>query len=60
MTRLDYDIDNFSGRWTRGTRYDILIDGEVYYHDVPEESVDELARRLSERYPVEEIEVVEL
>ena len=29
MERLNYDEDNFSGRQGRGTRYDILSDGDV-------------------------------
>ena len=58
-TTLDYDIDNFSGRWNRGPRYDILVDGEVYYHDVPEESVDRLCYDL-ERQGYENIQAQEL
>lgn len=57
-TELDYDMDNFSGKWNRGNRYDILVDGEVYYHDIPEESVDKLYNDLSRRY--ENVEVVDL
>ena len=48
-TTLDYDMDNFSGRWNRGTRYDILVDDEVYYSDVPEEAVDRLCDELARR-----------
>lgn len=48
MARLDYDMDNFSGRWSRGTRYDIELNGSVYYSDVPEDMVDKLARELAE------------
>ena len=59
MTRLDYDMDNFSGRWSRGTRYDILVDGSPYYRDVCEEVVDRLARELEEKGYVN-VEVVEL
>ena len=50
MTRLDYDEDNFSGTQGRGSRYDIIADGEVVYHDIPEESVDRLCEEL-ERKP---------
>lgn len=50
MARLDYDMDNFSGRWSRGTRYDIELNGSVYYSDVPEESVWRLERELKEEY----------
>lgn len=50
MARLDYDMDNFSGRWSRGTRYDIELNGSVYYSDVPEESVWRLERELREEY----------
>ncbi len=58
-TALDYDMDNFSGRWGRGPRYDILVDGEVYYSDVPDESVDRLCADL-ERQGYENIQVQEL
>lgn len=58
-TTLDYDMDNFSGRWSRGPRYDILVDGEVYYSDVPDESVDRLYADL-ERRGYENIQVQEL
>ena len=58
-TTLDYDMDNFSGRWGRGPRYDILVDGEVYYSDVPDESVDKLCSQLS-RQGYENIMVQEL
>lgn len=58
-TELDYDIDNFSGRWGRGPRYNILVDGYVYYRDVPDESVDKLCAQL-ERQGEENIQVVEL
>lgn len=50
MARLDYDMDNFSGRWLRGTRYDIELNGNPYYTDIPEEVVDKLARELAEKY----------
>lgn len=50
MTRLDYDIDNFSGTQGRGTRYDILSNGDVVYHDIPEESVGRLRAEM-ERKP---------
>ena len=46
MARLDYDEDNFSGTQGRGTRYDIIADGEVVYHDIPEESVDRLCEEM--------------
>ena len=50
MARLDYDMDNFSGRWSRGTRYDIELNGNPYHEDVPEDVVDKLARELEEKY----------
>ena len=61
MARLDYDEDNFSGTQGRGTRYDILADGCVIYHDIPEESVDRLCEQM-ERQPwlYSNIEVKEL
>ncbi len=49
MTRLDYDEDNFSGTNGRGTRYDIIADGIVVYHDVPEESVDRLCEEMEHK-----------
>jgi len=48
-TRLDYDIDNFSGRNGRGTRYNIKADGVVVYHDVAEESVDRLCEEMEHK-----------
>lgn len=48
--RLDYDMDNFSGSWTRGNRYNIMLNGSVYYRDVPESVVDKLARELEQEY----------
>lgn len=61
MARLDYDEDNFSGTQGRGTRYDIIADGYVVYHDVAEESVDRLCEEM-ERQPwlYKDIEVKEL
>lgn len=59
MTRLDYDMDNFSGRWSRGQRYDILVDGNPYYKDVPEDAVENLRHDL-ERRGYTNILVVEL
>ena len=50
MARLDYDEDNFSGIQVRGTRYDILSDGDVVYHDISEEAVDKLCEEM-ERKP---------
>ena len=61
MTRLDYGIDNFSGPQGRGARYDILSDGVVVYHDVPEESVDRLCEEMERKpYLYGNIEVNEL
>ena len=39
-TELDYDMDNFSGRWSRGPRYNIYIGDTLMYRDVPEETAD--------------------
>lgn len=58
-TELDYDIDNFSGRFSRGNRYNILVDGSEYYNDVPEESVDKLVADL-ERKGYKNVQVVDL
>jgi hypothetical protein len=61
MARLDYDIDNFSGQHSRGTRYDILSDGCVIYHDVAEESVDQLCEEMERKpYLYSNIEVKEI
>ena len=61
MARLDYDEDNFSGNNGRGTRYDILSDGDVVYHDIAEVAVDKLCEEM-ERKPClyGEIEVREI
>ena len=61
MARLDYDEDNFSGIQVRGTRYDILSDGDVVDHDISEEAVDKLCEEM-ERKPwlYGEIEVIEI
>ena len=51
MASLDYDIDNFSGVWSRSPRYDIYIGDCIHYHDVPEEAVArlcEIAMRKAE------------
>lgn len=59
-TELDYDMDNFSGRWNRGTRYDILVNDYPEYSDIPEEAVDNCYNQLLRRgYSDEEIEVKE-
>ena len=61
MARLDYDIDNFSGQQSRGTRYDITSDGAVIYHDVPEEAVDRLCEDMQLKpYLYGNIEVFEI
>lgn len=36
------DMDNYSGEYSRVDRYDIYIDGQLEYHDVPEEAVDRI------------------
>ena len=60
-TRLDYDIDNFSGNNVRGTRYDILSDGDVVYHDIAEEAVDNLCNEMEHKpWLYGEIEVREI
>ena len=61
MAQLDYDEDNFSGIQVRCTRYDILSDGDVVYHDISEEAVDKLCEEM-ERKPwlYGEIEVIEI
>lgn len=42
MTRLDYNEDNFFGTESRGTRYDIYVDGCLCYQDVSESEVDRI------------------
>lgn len=60
-TTLDYDIDNFSGRWSRGQRYDILVNGDTYYSDIPEDAVDRLYDDLLRSgYSSDEIQIVDL
>jgi hypothetical protein len=54
-------MDNFSGRFGRGTRYDIIADGCVVYHDVCEEAVDQLCAELEKReWLYKNIEVKEI
>ena len=61
MARLDYDEDNFSGIQVRGTRYDILSDGDVVYHDISEEAVDKLCNEMERKtWLYGEIEVIEI
>lgn len=61
MARLDYDIDNFSGNNGHGTRYDILSDGDVVYHDIAEEAVDKLCNEMEHKpWLYGEIEVREI
>lgn len=61
MERLNYDEDNFSGIQGRGTRYDILSDGDVVYHDITEEAVDKLCEEMENRpWLYREIEVREI
>lgn len=61
MARLDYDIDNFSGNNGHGTRYDILSDGDVVYHDIAEEDVDKLCNEMEHKQLLYgEIEVREI
>lgn len=42
MAILDYDMDNFSGKWNRPSRYDIYIGDCIEYHSVSEEEVGRL------------------
>lgn len=49
MTRLDYDIDNFSGNNSRGIRYDIYADGELIYADVSDAEVDALVMEMGRK-----------
>lgn len=58
MARLDYDIDNFSCRNSRGVRYDIYADGELVYSDVSEGEVNGLVERMAQQpWLYENIEV---
>ena len=49
MTKLTEDIDNFSGKHSRGIRYDIKANGEVIYHDIVEETVDALVDDMEKK-----------
>ena len=61
MERLNYDEDNFSGIQGRGTRYDILSNGDVVYHDIAEEDVDKLCEEMEHKpWLYGEIEVREI
>lgn len=50
MATLHHDIDNFSGRYSRGTRYDIYVNGYKEYSDASEEEVDRLCDELDRKY----------
>jgi hypothetical protein len=57
MTRLDYNEDNFFGTESRGTRYDIYVDGNLYFQDVNETEVDRLCETYERKgYSVEVVE----
>lgn len=59
MTRLNYDIDNFSGKYHRGVRYALLVDGSVVKTDLSDSDADYFAEMyLKNGY--EEIEIIEL
>ena len=61
MALLNYDEDNFSGLQGRGTRYDILSDGDVVYHDISEKAVDKLCNEMEHKqWLYGEIEVREI
>lgn len=57
MTRLDYNEDNFFETEGRGTRYDIYVDGSLYFPDVNEAEVDRLCETYERKgYSVEVVE----
>ena len=59
--RLDYDEDNFSGRQGRCTRYDVLSDGDIVYHNIAEEAVNKLCNEMEHKpWLYGEIEVIEI
>lgn len=61
MTPLNYDIDNFSGRNSRGARYDIIADDAIIYHDVCEDEIDTLIERMRQKpYLYNNIEAVRI
>lgn len=61
MTTLYYDIDNFSGKNSRGTRYNIYVDGILEYSDISEDAVDKLCDDLEARYHgLQTIEAIEI
>lgn len=61
MARLNYDEDNFSCIQGRGTRYDILSDGDVVYHDIAEEVIDKLCNEMEHKtWMYSNIEVKEI
>ena len=58
---LNYDEDNFSCRQGIGTRYDVLSDGDIVYHDIAEEAVDRLCDEMEHNpWLYGEIEVREI
>lgn len=59
MTRLDYDVDNFSGTHYRGARYALLVNGMVEMTDLSESDADYFAEMyLKNGY--EDIEIIEM
>lgn len=54
MTKLSYNEDNFFGTESRGDRYDIYVDGCLYYQNVSEKEVDRLCEEEERKgYKVE-------
>lgn len=60
MTRLDYNEDNFFGTESRGTRYDIYVDGVLHYSKVTDRECDHLCEDFIRMgYDYDNIEVKE-
>lgn len=54
-------LNNFSCQQGHGTRYDILSDGDVVYHDIAEDVIDKLCDEMEHKpWLYGEIEVREI
>ncbi len=60
MARLDYDVDNFSGTHSRGTRYALLVDGVVEKTDLSARDADYFAELYNRKGYYGDIEVIEI
>ena len=59
MARIDLDIDNSSGKYDRGLRYNIYADGEIVYCNKFEDEAYRLIGHL-ENMGYENIQAIEV